>query len=351
MITIHFKGGPKDGESIIPGPDSIVGHWMQFGNARYGFERQEDLGNCLYYRFNGFVVTPDEYRHREVRMFPNMNINMGTFAPGSVVYLGDNNQLRTLSDMDFSVWPNATFSNEQPQPLTLEVLRETRAMMRRFGDNISERFPQVSPTSPLHGLEYEFQLVTEIKGVMQTVYVDLFSEHHLCIGPIKYDDFGRAMQPRENAKVKADIGNIEISTKPYKTYKEAISEAEDLLNSKVVPQLARHLNSFALFLPAPMSIFSQGMQHAFNSCISCLKHWNIDNNTMKAFGNFFSYPYTLKEGITGARIEVKIPYHFTPPEDVSEMPPFESIIIPPDNWRPLVGYYRSGKWHQIRPLR
>ena len=199
---------------------------------------------------------------------------------------------------------------------------------------------------PYHGLEYEFQLVCELGGVMQTAWVESFNSDSLLLSTVGdlllYDSV--CGQSSHITHITADLGNIEIATDPHPTYKQAVAEAEELLNNKVVPWLSKCLDKFALFLPATMSRVGS------RDSIFCTKHWNIDCLDHSPL-NLNTYYWEQKSGIFGIRRHIKIPYHYTPPEDLMDLPPFEETITPPNDWRPLIGYCKGSKWVQVRRLK
>ena len=231
--------------------------------------------------------------------------------------------------------PKCTYALNTIVPgLTLETLK-------RIVNKVEE---YQNPQTCYHGLEYEFQLVCILKGQMRTAWVNSFDSDSLLLSISEGLLRPSSAQSSHITHITADLGNIEIATDPHPTYKQAVAEAEELLNNKVVPWLSKHLNKFALFLPAIMSCLD-----AYTG-ISCTKHWNI-NYCVSGHPTLYTYPWGYKPGVFGERLHIKIPYHYTPPEDIMDLPPFEDIILPPDNWRPLVGYYRNGTWIQVRKLR
>ena len=241
----------------------------------------------------------------------------------------------------------------------------------------------------LHGLEFELQLMIEVKGTNKIVEAS------------KYFNWDSSYLP-EN--VLFDMGNIEINSIPCDTYFKAVENANNTLIEKLVPALINKykLQKFALFLPVPMcmfyyengefdNFFSPHDDSTLNT--SCLKHWNISYNNIDITNNinrklknedyavflekysFYKdmamldikknwkynyntleskkYPLIMKDldSYHSSRVHIKIPYHYVPPQGNPDlMPDFLDTLIPPDKWKSLVGYCRNGHWTTIRKL-
>lgn len=238
------------------------------------------------------------------------------------------------------------------------------------------------------GLEFEFQLVTEIEGELQTVYVFGINliNYKLKITQINFDLYYgerpliKLSDSNEKIKychsyldnnIKLDMGNIEISTDVFLDYNKALNQVENLFKNKLIKILKQQFNKFALFLPtvfckigkmyAPNKVYTGTIN--YSSSLGGNKHINLDfSNELFKHLIALNYPIMKKyrpingiyddplEGGYYHTIEIKIPYHFSPSENINEWPDYNKIIIPPDKWRPLVGYYKNNKWHQIRKL-
>ena len=215
----------------------------------------------------------------------------------------------------------------------------------------------------LQGLEYEFQLVTELKGKLQTVWVKYFAPNETVPLEIQSGDSGLGISDRQlllcknpPSQIKDDFGNIEVATNPYPTYQEAVDEAEMLLDTKVVPALQRCLPRFGLFLPYPI--------YTLGRLLSCCKHWtiSIENHSQdeirsneEAIATSFvrrnGYFYTIKNHNQRYCIQIHIPYYYTPPERLSDLHSMSNIWTLPNRWAPLIGYSRGKTWIRVRGLR
>ncbi len=244
----------------------------------------------------------------------------------------------------------------------------------------------------LHGLEYELQLVAEINGKLETVSASEYLHY-------KYSDLPQC--------VTFDCDNIEIQTVPRPTYKEAVENANYILDKKLVIALIEKfkLKKFALFLPSPVCrVYYENRPIEVNKTgeilkyqitawgsnePSCMKHWNISfpfhtikmetviaslnydfSKTLEIYHNLadmnisnWKYDYKLLEekkypilfkdveNNIKSRIHIKIPYHYSPPEGNPDlMPHINDILIPPDRWKNLVCYFRNGNYIKIRDL-
>src|SRR3972149_6153680 len=136
----------------------------------------------------------------------------------------------------------------------------------------------------LHGLEFELQLMVETEDGLKVVSAEMFLDRQYNLLP-QCTTF--------------DFGNIEISTPPRESYKEAVEIANYILTDKLVPALINNfkLEKFALFLPTPMCKFYYNEEPTYiirnrkrmyagekiqiirpSEEICCLKHWNISIN-------------------------------------------------------------------------
>ncbi len=249
-----------------------------------------------------------------------------------------------------------------------------------------------------HGLEIEIQFMTEINDTLHVVDAGIFFNYQL---------------QGLNSNISFDMGNIEIRTSPSNSYKDSISEANKILRNRLIPCLVNYfeknkLKKFALFLPVPMSrlygaITSNNdveyipVQDDYNN-ICCLKHWNItyrnpvitnmfignSNSFLKGAisiedfsnnNNFYTeeaiadikknwiydysalvkkgYPIILKDldEISLSRVHIKLPYHYEPINgNPNNLPNFLDTLMPPDNWKSLIGYYKNGFFTQVRNL-
>ena len=215
----------------------------------------------------------------------------------------------------------------------------------------------------LHGLEFELQLMAEVEGELMVVSAKEFLWSR---NKILFENIPDC--------INFDIGNIEIATPPCTSYKVAVESANYLLNNKLVPYLVKDigLTKFALFLPNPMSnliidnlpIVKNGRIHyqltVVKAQVSCLKHWNISFPNIDILDNTYKWKYNLmglfKKGYyieykDDCRVHIKIPYHYSPPQGNPDlMPNFEAILIPPDNCKNLLCYYRNNSFIKIRGL-
>jgi len=245
----------------------------------------------------------------------------------------------------------------------------------------------------LHGLEFELQLMVETEDGLKVVSAEMFLDRQYNLLP-QCTTF--------------DFGNIEISTPPRDSYKEAVEIANYILTDKLVPALINNfkLEKFALFLPTPMCKFYYNEEPTYiirnrkrmyagnkiqvirpNEEVCCLKHWNISidvdrsmyeredtlaflkdphqfdflNKFMKEHWQYDyealiskGYQVTVKdfEIPYNGRVHVKIPYHYSPINgNPNLLPPFENILLPPDRgWKNLVSYYKNGIYTQVRDL-
>src|SRR3970040_868225 len=92
------------------------------------------------------------------------------------------------------------------------------------------------------GLEYELQLMVETDKGLKVVSAEKYLNRQYNLLP-QCTTF--------------DFGNLEISTPPRESYKEAVEIANYILTDKLVPALINSfkLEKFALFLPTPMCKF------------------------------------------------------------------------------------------------
>ena len=249
----------------------------------------------------------------------------------------------------------------------------------------------------LHGLEFELQLMVETEEGLKVVSAENYLNRHYNLLP-QCTTF--------------DYGNLEISTPPRESYKEAVDIANYILTDKLVPALINDfkLEKFALFLPTPMCRFFYNEEPVYhirnkkriytgkkiqiirpNEEVCCLKHWNISINIdpdvcereggMKAFleipnyHNFkdyldkfmkkywpYNYELLLSKGYQvvvkdleipyDGRVHIKIPYHYTPiNSNPNLLPRFEDILLPPDRgWKNLVCYYKDNSFTKVRDL-
>ncbi len=215
----------------------------------------------------------------------------------------------------------------------------------------------------LHGLEIELQLMAEVEGKLMIVSAKEFLWNK-----------NKKTIDRLPKNIYFDMGNIEISTPPCTSYKSAIESANYSLNNKLIPYLIKdiELKKFALFLPNPISnlvidnlpFVKNGTIHyqqtVIKTQVSCLKHWNISFPNIDILDNTYKWEYNLmklfKKGYyidykDNCRIHIKIPYHYSPPEGNPDlMPKFEDTLIPPDNWRNLLCYYKNNNFVKVRNL-
>src|SRR3989304_514152 len=187
------------------------------------------------------------------------------------------------------------------------------------------------------GLEYELQLMVEDEDGLKVVSAEMFLDRQYNLLP-QCTTF--------------DFGNIEISTPPRESYKEAVEIANYILTDKLVPALINNfkLEKFALFLPTPMCKFYYNEEPVYhirnkkrvyagakiqiirpNEEVCCLKDWDI--------------PY-------GGRVHIKIPYHYSPINgNPNLLPDFKDILLPPDRgWKNLVCFYKDNNFVKVRDL-
>lgn len=243
----------------------------------------------------------------------------------------------------------------------------------------------------LHGIEVELQLMVETKEGLKVVSAEAYLNR-------RYDLLPQCCT--------FDFGNLEISTPPRDSYKEAVESANYILCEKLVPALINDfkLEKFALFLPTPMCKFyydevpdyfvwhgrriNNGTKVRIiraNEDVCCLKHWNIslnyDSNTNVILNhikkgdfnydtyakeitedwvyNYSSliekgYPVLLKdlEFKDMSRVHIKIPYHYSPPMgNPNLLPNFEDTLLPPERgWKNIICYYKDNTFTHIRDL-
>ena len=239
------------------------------------------------------------------------------------------------------------------------------------------------------GLEYELQLMVETDKGLKVVSAEQYLNRQYNLLP-QCTIF--------------DFGNIEISTPPRESYKEAVEIANYILTDKLVPALINSfkLEKFALFLPTPMCAFyyndtTRNGRRTFAGSkiqiirptekISCLKHWNISINVDRSMyeredtlillkdprqfdflTNFMkeSWPYNYEALISkgyqvmvkdleipySGRVHIKIPYHYSPINgNPNLLPNFEDTLLPPERgWRSLVCYYKDYIFTKVRDL-
>lgn len=241
------------------------------------------------------------------------------------------------------------------------------------------------------GLEYELQLMAETDDGLKVVSAETYLDKQYNLLP---------------QCCKFDFGNIEISTPPRESYKEAVKIANYILCEKLVPALINDfkLEKFALFLPTPMCRFYYDEEPDYFTWrgrriykgtkvkiirpvedICCLKHWNISlnysSNTSNALnyikeGSFncdafakevtkdwpYNYDSLIKKGYyvllkdldfkDMSRVHIKIPYHYSPPNgNPNLLPNFETILLPPERgWKNLVCFYKDNTFTRVRDL-
>ena len=228
------------------------------------------------------------------------------------------------------------------------------------------------------GLEYELQLMVELENSYQVVNAQNF----LFTESLKTQNIYSLLP----TNIWFDLDNIEISTPTLDSYQDAVISANYSLFEKLIPILINdiQLEKFALFLPSPMCAVNYLDQKIIsmdndNNHVrimppitpSCMKHWNIsfpdlywdsakwgydyDALEKKGYVNQIKADYINLNGesvIMSSRLEIKIPYHYVPPEGNPDlMPNFEDIIIPKDNWRNIVCYYKNNTFVKVRDLR
>lgn len=228
----------------------------------------------------------------------------------------------------------------------------------------------------LHGIEYEIQLMLEIEGELRVVHANEY------------------LIPKYLPQcVTLDLGNIEISTPPRGSYKEAVESANYILSEKLIPALINDFKfeKFALFLPTPMCRYFDrtgftNLPLDFYKEVCCLKHWNISipiekellknykysmnnefypilddimdkicNNWIYDYKKIISkgFPIILKDSgiFNESRVHIKIPYHYAPIMGNPDLlPKFEDTLIPPERWKNLVCFYRNGNVTKVRDL-
>ena len=241
-----------------------------------------------------------------------------------------------------------------------------------------------------HGLEYELQMVAEVNERLTVIEAGTFFNW-------------KELHPN----VVFDLGNLEIQSAPCDSYQLAVENANYILLEKLVPAIIKFgVKKFALFLPVPMcrlydfmnadnGAWNTGLTRMMGTSdnIGCLKHWNIsyfnkeitsginkklENEDYIIYTNKYNfykdialedvkknwkYNYSKLEAKGyhlllkdleipySSRVHIKIPYHYQPINSNPDlMPDFYDILIPPDNWRSLVGYYKNGHWTTVRKL-
>ena len=248
----------------------------------------------------------------------------------------------------------------------------------------------------LHGLEFELQLMIEDGDGLKVVSAEQYLNRQYNLLP-QCTNF--------------DFGNIEISTPPRESYKEAVDIANYILTDKLIPALINNfkLEKFALFLPTPMCKFYYNEEPVYhmrnrkriyagtkiqivrpNEEVCCLKHWNIsidvdpsmcERDDMKPFLIYpnsypfvdflnklmkeswpYNYELLLSKGYQvmikdleipySGRVHIKIPYHFTPTNsNPNLLPNFGDILLPPERgWKNLVCFYKDNNFVKVRDL-
>ena len=234
----------------------------------------------------------------------------------------------------------------------------------------------------LHGVEIELQLMAETEEGLKVVSAEQYlnSQYNLLPQCVKFD-----------------LGNLEISTPPRESYKEAVEIANYILTEKLVPSLINDfkLEKFALFLPNPMCQLYYDIEpdcYTWNGkkiyretkikiiqpveAVSCLKHWSISlnsdytaNSTISIDWEYtitkdwaYNYNSLIKKGYyvllkdlefkDKSRVHIKIPYHYSPPNgNPNLLPYFEDILLPPERgWGNIVCYYKDNIFTRIRDL-